>query len=42
VFNDHMKARVTYIVQEGWKVGTVLVRDRADHAPINYVRALFP
>lgn len=42
VFNDHMKARVAYIVQEGWKVGTVLVRDLADHAPINYVRALFP
>jgi hypothetical protein len=42
VFNDHIKARVAYIVQEGWKVGTVLVRDLADHAPINYVRALFP
>jgi len=42
VNEDRMRARARYLVDEGWKVGNVVVRDLADHAPINYVRALFP
>lgn len=42
VFNDRMQARANYIVQEGWKAGAVLLRDLADHSPVNYARALFP
>jgi pimeloyl-ACP methyl ester carboxylesterase len=38
---DRMKAREDYLVHYAWKLGAVLVRDLADHAPINYVRAFF-
>jgi hypothetical protein len=38
---DRSSARAEYFIQHAWKVGNVIVRDLADHAPINYVRAVF-
>jgi hypothetical protein len=37
---DRAAARVDYLEKFAWRVGSVLVRDLADHAPINYVRVL--
>ncbi|MGF6351342.1 lipase family protein [Variovorax sp. W2I14] len=42
VLGDRLEARARYLVQHAWRAGAVLVRDLADHAPINYVRAFFP
>ena len=42
VEEDHLKARVEYLRDYAWRRGAVLVRDLADHAPINYVRAFLP
>ena len=39
---DRAQARQDYLVHHAWRIGSVLVRDLADHAPINYVRAFFP
>ena len=39
---DHFEARAAYAVQCAWRSGAVLLRDLADHAPINYARAFFP
>lgn len=39
---DRTTARIEYLRDEAWRTGAVLVRDLADHAPINYERALFP
>ncbi|MDQ0015857.1 hypothetical protein J2W23_004258 [Variovorax boronicumulans] len=41
VVSDQLKARARYLVDHSWRAGAVLVRDLADHAPINYVRAFF-
>jgi hypothetical protein len=41
VEEDHLKARAEYLSDYAWRLGAVLVRDLADHAPINYVRAFF-
>lgn len=41
IATDRAKARTEYLLHEAWKVGSVPVRDLADHAPINYVRAFF-
>lgn len=38
---DQVGARARYLAEHAWKAGAVLVRDLADHAPINYVRAFF-
>jgi len=38
---DRAQARQDYLVEHAWRIGSVLVRDLADHAPINYVRAFF-
>lgn len=38
---DRFTAREEYLTDYAWKRGAVLVRDLADHAPINYVRAFF-
>jgi hypothetical protein len=38
---DRKQARVEYLKQYAWKKGAVLIRDLADHAPINYSRAFF-
>jgi hypothetical protein len=37
---DRETAREEYLLHETWKLGSVAVRDLADHAPINYVTAL--
>lgn len=37
---DRSAARAEYLRQVTWVSGNVLLRDLADHAPINYVRAL--
>lgn len=39
---DHLKARADYTLHCAWRSGAVLLRDLADHAPINYARAMFP
>jgi len=41
VDNDRMHARKEYLTEYAWKRGAVMVRDLADHAPINYIRAFF-
>jgi hypothetical protein len=39
--NDRRYARTEYVSNHAWSIGTVAVRDLADHAPINYARAFF-
>ncbi|WP_076999304.1 lipase family protein [Variovorax sp. KK3] len=39
--SDRAKGRASYVVDHAWKRGAVLLRDLADHAPINYARAYF-
>lgn len=39
---DRFKARIGYFAEHTWRWGRVSVRDLADHAPINYLRAFFP
>ncbi|QGZ58932.1 lipase family protein [Paraburkholderia acidiphila] len=39
---DRSAAREDYLVNYAWRIGDVMVRDLADHAPINYVRSLVP
>ncbi|HXO22644.1 MAG TPA: lipase family protein [Thermoanaerobaculia bacterium] len=38
---DQTEARERYFVELAWRRGTVPVRDLADHAPINYVSAVW-
>jgi len=38
---DQWRARASYLVDHAWRKGTVEIRDLADHAPINYIRAYF-
>jgi hypothetical protein len=38
---DQRRARREYLLRYAWKKGNVLVRDLADHAPMNYVAPLF-
>jgi hypothetical protein len=38
---DRFRARWRYLLRHAWRKGTVLFRDFADHAPINYARAFF-
>ncbi|HEY2254358.1 MAG TPA: lipase family protein [Variovorax sp.] len=38
---DRSKGRALYAAEHAWKPGSVLLRDLADHAPINYARAYF-
>jgi len=40
VRDDRVRARVEYTFEHSWRVGSVAVRDLADHAPINYVCAV--
>ncbi|WP_343675958.1 lipase family protein [Paraburkholderia heleia] len=37
---DRAAARADYLLNYAWRIGNVMVRDLADHAPINYVRCL--
>lgn len=39
---DRAGARLAYLKEHAWRWNNVLVRDLADHAPINYIRAFFP
>ena len=39
---DRASARIAYLRDYAWRTGNVMLRDLADHAPINYVRSLFP
>lgn len=39
---DREQGRRRHLAQFAWRVGTVPVRDLADHAPVNYARAFFP
>lgn len=38
---DRIQGRARYASELAWKRGNVLLRDLADHAPINYARAFF-
>jgi hypothetical protein len=38
---DRLRGRTQYFLRHAWKKGAVMVRDFADHAPINYARAFF-
>jgi pimeloyl-ACP methyl ester carboxylesterase len=38
---DARDARLKYLAVQSWRLGTVAIRDLADHAPINYVSALW-
>ncbi len=40
IATDQNTARVEYNQHYAWQLGTVILRDLADHSPINYVRAL--
>lgn len=41
VDDDRMRARTAYFGEHAGKPGAVLLRDLADHAPVNYARAFF-
>ena len=38
---DREAGRTDYLKNQSWRLGTVPLRDFADHAPINYARAFF-
>jgi hypothetical protein len=38
---DRRQGRTRYVIDHAWRRGAVLLRDLADHAPINYGRAFF-
>jgi len=38
--NDQFHAQEEYILHYAWRLGTVAIRDLADHAPMNYVSPL--
>jgi hypothetical protein len=38
---DRIEGRARYASEHAWKSGTVLLRELADHAPINYARGFF-
>jgi len=38
---DRAQGRARYAAEHAWKPGSVLLRELADHAPINYARAFF-
>ena len=38
---DRIEGRRRYATEHAWKPGSVLLRELADHAPINYARAFF-
>ncbi|WP_395058068.1 lipase family protein [Polaromonas sp.] len=41
IATDREQGRLDYLKHHAWRRGTVVVRDLADHAPINYARAFF-
>lgn len=42
VRDDRLVARADYLRDYAWRTGDVMLRDLADHAPINYVRCFMP
>ena len=40
ILSDQLAARADFVREYAWKTGNNVVRDLADHAPINYVRSL--
>jgi Lipase (class 3) len=38
---DRAKAALNYFTDHAWRIGSVSIRDLADHAPVNYLRVLF-
>ncbi len=42
ITRDRLRARSSYLIEHAWKIGSVVVRDLADHAPVNYLRAVLP
>jgi hypothetical protein len=38
---DRIEGRARYATEQAWKPGAVLLRELADHAPINYARGFF-
>lgn len=38
---DRAQGRARYVIDHAWRRGAVLLRDLADHAPINYARGFF-
>jgi hypothetical protein len=38
---DRIQGRARYAAEHAWKTGAVLLRELADHAPINYARGFF-
>jgi hypothetical protein len=41
ISSDQSSAREEYFLKHAWRVGNVLIRDLADHAPVNYVRSFY-
>lgn len=41
ISDDRSLARRTYLTELAWRRGNLAVRDLADHAPVNYIRAFF-
>jgi hypothetical protein len=37
---DRESARIAYLRDFAWRTGNVMLRDLADHAPVNYIRSL--
>ncbi len=42
IAEDRSSGRAAYLLHHAVKIGSLPVRDLADHAPINYLRAFFP
>jgi len=38
---DRLQGRARYAAEHAWRPGAVLLRELADHAPINYARGFF-
>jgi Lipase (class 3) len=38
---DRAEAALRYFAEHAWRIGSVSIRDLADHAPANYLRVLF-
>jgi pimeloyl-ACP methyl ester carboxylesterase len=39
--SDRSSGRTAYFQKYAWRVGSVILRDLADHAPMNYIRAFY-
>ena len=41
ITDDRVAAALHYVVEKGWRIGNVAVRELADHTPVNYVSAIW-